>query len=77
MTTILDIQENGINANGHDGEEHHLKRRERRPWSGARVVWQDETQHGERENHHEKGIGALKIVMLFLVAETAKHQRQP
>jgi hypothetical protein len=74
MPSILDIQEHGIDGDGHQGEKYHLKRRERRPRSRARVIGHDQTEHGQRQDHHEKGIGAVEIVVLFAKAQTAKQQ---
>ena len=77
VPAILDKQEHGINAHGHEGKKHHLEYRERRARGGARVVGEDEPQHGKRKNHHEKGVGALEVVLLFLMAKAAQHQGEP
>ncbi len=77
MPPVLHKQENSVDAHGHHREKHHLKFRERRPRRRLRVVRQDEAQHGERQDHHQKRVRALQIVALLVVAEAAEQQGQP
>ena len=62
MPHVLDEQENAVDANRHHRKEDHLKLRERRPLRGVREIRQHETQHRERQDHHEKCVRALQIV---------------
>ena len=75
MPPVLHKQKHAVDGDGHD-ERNTIWNVERSvpAWHG--VVRQDETQHGEREDHHEEGVGALEIVGLFAVAQPAEQQRE-
>ena len=42
--------------------------------SGAGVVWEDEAEDGEREDHHEESVGTVEIVGLLVVPDSSEEK---
>ena len=77
MAHRLDGEEDAIEHRREQGEGERLGRRQRGARGGSREVRQHQREHRQGHDHREVGHGALQVVVLLMVAQTAQQQREP
>ena len=76
MAHGLDGEEDAIEHRREQGEGERLGRRQRRARRRSREVRQHEREHRQGHDHREIGHGALQVVVLLMVSQTAQQQRE-